>query len=115
MKATEHDYQGCVGSNFYDNKCNGQYDSWDDFKKHYLGFYDNDNFDDTYHFVFRYDIYISDVKRNKYTLGLCILLQRKGIYTNIFINNINQYLLDTEIKKWLQERYKYMKSLWKEI
>jgi len=109
MKETKHDYQNCLVGNFYDSKCTGQYSSWEIFKSTYLGF-TSIGFDDTYHFVFRYDI---DRQRgNNYCLELCIMLQRKGIYTHLYIYNIDQTTLDTEVKKWLKGRSEYMKSLW---
>ena len=43
------------------------------------------------------------------------MLQRKGIYTHLYIENINQEQLDTEVKEWLKDRYKYMSKLWKEV
>lgn len=112
MKETEHDYQNCIVGNFYDNKCTGHFSSWEIFKKNYLGFTSR-GFDDTYHFVFRYDIHKQ--KDNNYYLELCVMLQRKGIYTHLNIYNIDQNTLDTEVKEWLQGRSKYIKSLWKEI
>lgn len=112
MKETKHDYQNCLVGNFYDSKCTGQYSSWEIFKNDYLGF-TSTGFDDTYHFVFRYDI---DRQRdNNYCLELCIMLQRKGIYTHLYIYNIEQTTLDTEVKEWLKGRNKYMESLWNEV
>lgn len=112
MKETNHNYQNCLCGNFYDGNCTGEYDSWEDFKKIYLGF-ESKGFDDTYHFVFRYDI--TKVKEDEYYLELCVMLQRKGIYTHLYVNNIDQETLDTEITEWLKGRAEYIKSLWKEV
>lgn len=117
LKETNHDYQNCLCGNFYDIKTSGAFTSWDEFKKNYNGFAENDplfeNFDDTYHFVFRYDIYKK--REENYTLELCIMLQRKGVYTHIFIKNVTESELNGEVKTWLNGRLKYLKSLWKEL
>lgn len=112
MKETKHDYQGCLMGNYYDSKCTGTYSSWDKFKSEHWGFC-NDGFDDTYNFVFRYDIHKQ--KDENYKLELCMMLQRKGIYTHIYIENITQDELDTEVKEWLKGRYEYIKNLWVEV
>ncbi|MEK3955831.1 MULTISPECIES: hypothetical protein [unclassified Psychrobacillus] len=112
MKETNHDYQNCLVGNYYDSDCTGKFSSWQDFKDTHAGFLSN-GFDDTYHFVFRYDIY----KQNdeEYTLELCMMLQRKGIYTHLFIENIDQNTLDEEVQAWLRSRSEYIKTLWKEV
>lgn len=112
MKETKHDYQNCLTGNFYDDKCTGQYNSWEEFKETHCGF-QKEGFDDTYNFVFRYDIYKQ--KDNNYCLELCMMLQRKGIYTHLYIYNIDQNTLNTEVKEWLKDRYNYIKKLWNEI
>lgn len=109
MKETKHDYQNCLVGNYFSNDMSGKWDSWEEFKKNHWGFNKEDTFDDTYHFVFRYDIHKRD---NGYQLELCIMLQRKGIYTHIEIDNITQELLDSEITEWLRERKKYIDKLW---
>lgn len=112
MKETNHDYQNCLCGNFYDSNCTGEYESWEDFKNIYLGFC-SEGFDDRYHFVFRYDI--TKQKDDNYYLELCIMLQRKGIYSHIYIYNIDQHTLDTEIKDWLKGRQAYINKLWSDI
>lgn len=109
MKETYHDYQGCLVGNYHDSNMTGKFNSWNDFKEDYHGFLSN-GYDDRYHFVFRYDIYSRP--NDKYVLELCVMLQRKGIYTHLYINNITQNELDTEIKQWLLERKQYLLSLW---
>lgn len=113
LKETNHNYQNCLMGNFYDNKCTWVLNSWNEFKNTHAGFIDQNKFDDTYNFVFRYDI--NKLDNGKYCLELCIMLQRKGIYTHLYINNIDKETLNTEVKEWLKDRYKYMKSLWNEI
>lgn len=117
LKETKHDYQNCLCGNFYDNKMTGIIDSWEKFKNTYYAFAKDDplfeNFDDTYHFVFRYDIYKQ--KDEKYKLELCIMFQRKGVYSHLYIENITDEELNGEVKMWLKERLKYLKKLWAEV
>lgn len=112
LKETNHDYHGCVTGNFYDNNCTATFESWNEFKTTHCGFL-KDGFDDRYHFVFRYDIHRQ--RDNNYCLELCIMLQRKGIYTHLYIRNIDQNVLDTEVFEWLKGRSEYIKNLWKEV
>lgn len=119
IKETRHDYQGCLMDNFYDieGKSSCEFNNWEDFKERFTGgFSDKNNFrnyDDTYNFVFRYDI---DKKEdNTFSLELCIMLQRKGVYIHNFINNIDEKTLNTEVKEWLKGRCNYLKLLWNEF
>lgn len=111
LKETNHDYQNCLVGNHYDSNMSGTFNSWQEFKDEHYGFMGGE-FDDTYHFVFRYDIHKDDYG---YKLELCIMLQRKGIYTHLYIRNISQDTLDTEVYKWLKGRSEYLKSLWQEV
>lgn len=113
LKETKHDYQNCLTGNFYDSNCTGIYQSWTDFTNTHLGFSEQGKFDDTYHFVFRYDIY--NQKDENYCLELCMMLQRKGIYTHLYIHNISKEELNNEVQLWLKERSKYLKNLWEEV
>jgi hypothetical protein len=112
MNETDHDYQNCIVGNYYDSNMTGGFDSWEEFKNTHLGF-TSTGFDDTYHFVFRYDIHKQDDEN--YTLELCMMLQRKGIYTHLFIKNIEQETLNVEVHQWLKDRSEYIKNLWKEV
>lgn len=112
LKETNHDYQNCLVGNFYDNKTTGVFDSWEEFKEKHYGFM-SDGFDDTYNFVFRYDIHKQD--NDCYKLELCMMLQRKGIYSNLTIKNITQNILNIEVYEWLKGRSEYIKNLWKEV
>lgn len=114
MKETNHPY-ACLSGNFYDLKTNHVFHSWKEFKDNWLGFNKKTDgtfgkYDDDYHFLFRYDIKKYD--NNLYYLQLCHMLQRKGIYCFHCIYNIDQKLLDTEIKEWLLERKEYILKLW---
>ena len=108
MKETDHDYQNCLCGNFYDSNMTGELDSWDDFTKTHSGFCQN-GYDDTYNFIFRYDIHKND---DKYTLELCMMLQRKGIYAHLWVYNITQDELDTVVHDWLLGRKQYIDNLW---
>lgn len=112
MKETNHDYQNCLVGNFYDSNCTGVFLSWSEFKDTFAGGFKESNYDDTYNFVFRYDI---DKFKDMYKLELCVMLQRKGIYLHLHIYNITQEELDGEVKEWLKERSIYLEKLWKEV
>jgi hypothetical protein len=117
LRETKHDYQNCLVGNFYNSAVNGTYSSWNDFKNYHYGFTKDDatfeHYDDTYHFVFRYDIHKNEDE--KYTLEICMMFQRKGIYSHIYVKNITAEELDTEVNLWLKGRLKYLKGLWAEI
>lgn len=115
LKETTHDYQRALVGNYYSNEPDGAYDSWQEFKDIWAGFHSPTNvekFDDTYHFLFRYDI--NDREELGFQLELCFMLQRKGIYTHIYVNNIQEDDMP-EITKWLKGRKAYMLQLWKEV
>lgn len=38
MNETKHDYHNCIVGNFYEDKCTGVYDSWEEFKNNFLAF-----------------------------------------------------------------------------
>ncbi|MBS5814573.1 MAG: hypothetical protein KIC96_07720 [Enterococcus casseliflavus] len=115
MEETQHDYQGCLMGNFYSTEPSGNYDSWKKFKNTWLGFANNDDgftkYDDTYHFLFRYDVHKYE---DNYILELCFMLQRKGIYSHIYVD-VTQDDLNLEIPKWLEGRKKYLEKLWAEV
>lgn len=114
LKETKHDYQNCIVGNFYDSKCTGQYSSWEVFINSHLGFDGSESdFDDRYHYVFRYDIHKQ--KDGNYYLELCVMLQRKGIYTHLHIYNIDHETLNSDVKEWIKGRYNYIKNLWNEV
>lgn len=112
MKETKHDYQNCLCGNYHDGKMNGNHDSWQEFVDNWLGFECN-SYDDTYHFIFRYDIHKQE--DGLYTLELCAMLQRKGIYVHINVMNVTQVELDTVVLAWLKCRKDYLDSLWREV
>lgn len=117
MKVTNHDYQHCLVGNYFSNDVNGRYESWEEFKRVWLGFVDGDKdfekYDDTYHFLFRYDI--NQYDDDPASLELCFMLQRKGIYSHIYVDNLTEEELNNEIPKWLKGRKQYLDNLWKEV
>lgn len=112
LAETNRDYHNCLVGNHYDSNMTKRFSSWGEFKEKHFGF-TSQGFNDTYHFVFRYDIHRQGEKN--YQLELCMMLQRKGIYTHLFIDNIDKNTLDDEVYKWLKERSQYLKDLWKEV
>lgn len=117
LTQTDHDYGRCLRGNFYSSDPNGRYDSWADFKEAWYGFAcadpTFDRYDDTYNFLFRYDIH--EAGPRLYQLELCFMLQRKGIYSRILVDGITQDDLDRDIYTWLQGRKRYMMELWAEV
>lgn len=109
LKKTNHDYAGGLTGNYHDGDCNGRFKSWDSFKSQWAGFGSEGGYDDTYHFLFRFDVSQSE---SNYALILCFLLQRKGIYIYIRIDNVSQRELDEQVRPWLIDRKKYMDTLW---
>lgn len=107
---TEHDYAGCIPAIY--NRLTGTFETWQDFKIEHFGFDDIDTlkWDDTYNFVARYDIFESG---NSFRLELFIILQRKGLITKIYIDYIAPEDYE-EVIEWLNDRSKYIQSLWKE-
>lgn len=117
LRETKHDYHNCLVGNPSNSSVNGTFSSWDDFKKYHYGFATDDptfeQYDDTYHFVFRYDIHKKD--EDNYTLEICMMFQRKGVYSHLYVDNITAKELDTEVNLWLKGRLQYLKGLWSEI
>lgn len=112
---TQHDYQRALIGNFYSDEPDGSYETWHAFKQLWRGFNDEQdvsNYDDTYHFLFRYDL--NDREERGFELELCFMLQRKGIYSHIYVENIQDSDMP-EITKWLEGRKQYLLKLWKEI
>lgn len=112
MKETDHDYQNYLSGNYHDGGMNFTRKTWNEFKKNWIGFKQTE-YDDTYHFLFRFDIHKQDDEN--YRLELCFMLQKKGIYIHLNVLNITQSELDNEVREWLSGRKDYMDVLWKDV
>lgn len=116
LKDTNHDYSKCLMGNAYSNDANGHFDSWESFKENWGGFIYRKSdgvtsYDDTYNFLFRYDLNVDD---DSNYLELCFMLQRKGIYVNVIVDNITEKDMP-EITEWLKGRKEYLKQLWSDV
>lgn len=115
LRATQHSYY-CSESNFYvDKRRNfGRYDfeTWNEFKRTFG--LKNCIYDDDLNHVFRFDITENSDNPGTFGLWLFLVLQRKGIYRPIHIENITEKDVP-EIQEFLRERWKYMKSQWEEF
>ena len=113
---TNHSYY-CSDSNYYvdgyDNYGRCDYDSWKEFKQEWV---DTDgSLDDDLNHLFRFDIVKEDgIEKQGFTLWLFFILQRKGIYTPVQINNITQDDMP-EITAFLRARWSYLQKQWKEF
>lgn len=133
LKDTNHDYGGIIPGNFYSNEPNGFYNSWNKFKNEWWGFHSKkppfENYDDTYHFLFRFDVnkycnednckYLNCQEEginhdSIYELELYFLLQRKGIYSKVTIHDISEEDWK-EIQIWLKGRKAYLDKVWSGI
>lgn len=116
LQATTHDYQGAVSGNGYDSNANGTYPSWQTFKEAWGGFNATEapfaDYDDTYNHLFRFDV--SETEGVGFSLELCFLLPRKGIYAHIVVEDLSQTDWD-EIRIWLKGRRAYQQTLWAEV
>lgn len=104
MKESNHDYQSKLKINMKGVKEFNEFFSWEDFKEYY-----NNIYNDTYNFVFRWDI---DKDEGLYTLKLHIMLQAECCINRTFIYSITQEQLDDEVKAWLHDRKKYIEKIW---
>lgn len=118
LQKTNHSYY-CSESNYYvgrnENFGRSEYATWKDLKDDWLI---NDDLDDDYNHLFRFDIFESkDDDGNpteKFELFLFFILQRKGIYRPVWIKEITEEDMP-EIKRFLEKRWEYMKNQWIEF
>lgn len=77
-----------------------------------------ENADPDYNLLFRYDIYQNEDKNSNlidsYRLELFYILQRKGIFLPILVNDFK----DTDIEKFnifIKTKWEYLKNIWEPI
>lgn len=117
LKETNHSYYFSE-SNYYVGGQNGEnygrsdYDTWEDFMEEWR------THDKDMNFLVRYDIYQKeDEEENKideYRMEILYILQRKGIYRPVHINNITKNDMN-EITEFLKSYWEHMKTYWVEI
>lgn len=119
LQETNHSYY-CSDSNYYvggyDNFGRCEHKTWDDFKSEWL--LTNETLDDDLNHLFRFDIKENEEQLNKgiksFQLNLYFILQRKGIYRPVIIEEIKEEDMK-EIEEFLKQRWNYMKNQWKEF
>lgn len=115
LKSTEHSYY-CSDSNYYvngyENFGRSDYDTWENFKEEWLD--SGTSLDDDYNHLFRFDICEKEAVPGSFELRLFFILQRKGIFRPVFIENIAKGDM-AEIELFLKERWEYMKNQWAEF
>lgn len=113
---TNHSYY-CSDHNYYvngdDNYGRCDYESWKEFKAEWVN--TDGSLDDDLNHLFRFDIVKEDgIEKQGFTLWLFFILQRKGIYTPVQINNITQDDMP-EITAFLRARWSYLQKQWEEF
>jgi hypothetical protein len=117
LKATDHKYY-CSESNFYNNCCLCEYETWSEFKEAWF-INNNSKIDRGYNLCFRYDVMQhrdpdTDELIDGYEMWLFFILQRKGIYKPVWIKTITENDMD-EINSFLKDVWAYHKFQWNEI
>ena len=123
LQGTNHSYY-CSENNFYIGNSKGEnfgrseYETWEEFRDEWLG-EDGVSIDVDYNLCFRFDIIQkrdpdTDDLTDGFELWLFFILQRKGIYRPVLIENIYEKDMPY-IEKFLKIQFEYMKNQWKEI
>jgi hypothetical protein len=120
LKATKHHYY-CSDSNYYVGNRNGEnhgradFATWADFKSETVFMNDHD-----YNHCFRFDITeqvdeeTGDTIEGKFSLSLYYMLQRKGNFIPVFIEEITEEDMP-EIEEYLKDCWRYLESQWREF
>ena len=114
LQKTNHSYY-CSESNYYvsvkQNYGRSDYRSWDEFKNDWIF---NGEFDDDLNHLFRFDIFETEGIPGNFSMHLYFMLQRKGIFRPVIIENITQEDV-MEIEVFLKDRWTYMQRQWEEF
>lgn len=117
LKPTSHSYY-CNDGNYYSNDSLVVFQTWSEFKESWMN--DDLSIDHDYNHCFRFDIvnkYDSDTDEELegvFSLKLYMILQRKGIFISITIEEIEDSDM-MEIKKYLSDCWDYIKGQWEEF
>lgn len=117
LRNTNHSYY-CNDANYYSNKSLVEFKTWEDFKSSWL----NEDLwiDHDYSHCFRFDIKshfdteLDEEIKDKFSLHLYMMLQRKGNFIPILINEITENDMQ-EIERYLTDCWKYLKNQWAEF
>jgi hypothetical protein len=122
-KETNHNYY-CSDTNYYVGNYNGEnygrcdYNTWQEFKEAWLN--EDLTIDHDYNHCFRFDIkplYDSETDeelKDRFSLCLYFMLQRKGIFRPVAIKEITQNDI-SEIEQYLRDCWEYIKKQWEEF
>lgn len=117
IKETNHSYY-CSESNYYvDGYNNFGRNNYEDFKTFLNDWCLNDGtIDWDYNLCFRYDIHQKQTGEtvDGFELWLFFILQRKGIYRPVHIENITQDDMPV-LETLLKSQWEYIKAQWSEI
>lgn len=117
LKATNHSYY-CNDSNYFSSEVGESFDTWSEFKSEWLD--EKLSIDHDYNHCFRFDInplFDPDLDieyDNRFSLHLYMMLQRKGIFIPIVIEEIFQEDM-AEIKEYLHACWGYLQGQWEEF
>lgn len=121
LKPTNHSYLSS-NSNYYvnanENFGRSEYDTWQQFKAHWLE--EELEIDHDYNHLFRFDIKpqideeTEEESPDALSLHLYYVLQRKGIYRPVLIRSISEEDMP-EIEKYLMECWAYLQGQWTEF
>lgn len=125
LKATDHAYY-CHDANYYVSAANGQnrgrcvYETWEEFKEGWFVGANNEYYDHDYNHCFRYDIAphvdpdTDEDIPGKFSLSLYMMLQRKGIFRPVYIDEITEEDMP-EIEAYLRGCWDYLQRQWQEV
>lgn len=108
---TDHHYY-CHTNNYYSNDGAMDFCCFDDFEGEWMG----DDLDIDYNLVFRFDIKEKyddedNIIKGKFRAEIFFILQRKGIFRPVTVDNITRKEAK-KIIKWLQPHWDYLKDIW---
>lgn len=104
--AIDHDYYAS-DSNYYSSEAGKKYDTWADF---YEEFHDADV---DMNLIYRWDIHEREASKRKY-MELFMIHQRKGIYSPIMINYVDEKDVETIIP-FMKKHWEKLQSIWNPI
>lgn len=128
----KHDYY-CNEVNYYSNECTIYFETWDCFLSEF------GDADQSMNMIFRWDWeecsledyeeeeeVVSSYGREKFSepydgnddyrnglLHLCYMMQRKGIYTSIYVKVSRND--EPKVRKFLEQHWNYLKEIWEPI
>lgn len=121
LKETEHNYY-CSNANYYVGNGNGEnyglctHENWTEFQEEWL--LNDGTLDDDFNHVFRFDVREKEDDEGNATgefyLMLYFVLQRKGIFRPVRINQITKEDMPS-IKDFLSGRWDYLREQWVEL